>query len=494
MDSSSPTGDEVAFSEPRNLAVSTGSKGRPGLRGLAGYAALLIGAFAVFLVVHRIGGGLTAPPPPADAVEVGRAVAGRVDVVLHVTATLAAVIGLGMVLGRVMQWCGQPAVIGEVLAGIVLGPSVLGAWAPGGMALLIPPPTADPHGLVPAALKGVAQLGVILYMFLVGLELNAGRLRRHAHATIAVSHASIVAPFALGLILAIGLYPRFSHAGVPFTSFALFQGAAMAITAFPVLARILADRGLDRTDLGSVALGCAATDDVSAWCLLALVVGVAQSDLTTAFVVIAGAVMFIGLMFAVVQPLLGRFVDVWDRGTEPLPPSAISGIFLAILLAALTTEAIGIHAVFGAFLLGAVIPHDGRIARELTLRLKTPVTVLLLPAFFAYTGMRTEIGLLSGWEPWLWCAAIILVATLGKFGGTFVAARLTGMSPRQAAALGALMNTRGLMELIVLNLGLDLGVISPTLFAMMLVMALVTTATTAPVLAWVLPANPATNR
>jgi Kef-type K+ transport system membrane component KefB len=226
---------------------------------------------------------------------------------------------------------------------------------------------------------------------------------------------------------------------------------------------------------------------VTAWCLLALVVGVAQADLDAAVRVIGGAIAFIALMFLVIRPALVRVTSVWDRGAGALPPLAVSGTFLAVLLAALVTEVIGIHAVFGAFLLGAVIPDHSRIAREFTAKLRTPVTVLLLPAFFAYTGMRTQINLVDGWESWLWCGAIILVATAGKFGGTLVAARLFGLSWRDAAALGALMNTRGLMELIVLNIGLDLGVISPTLFAMMVVMALVTTAATAPLLQWLIP-------
>ncbi len=384
--------------------------------------------------------------------------------------------------------------IGEVIAGILLGPSLLGAISPDTLHLLIPSPSSDPSGQVPAALWAVSQLGVILYMFLVGLELNATRLTGRAHAAVAVSHSSIVVPFVLGTVLALGLYPIYSHEGVPFTSFALFMGAAMAITAFPVLARILTDRGLDKTDLGGLALGCAAADDVTAWCLLALVVGVAQADLGTAAWVIGGAIGFIALMFLAVRPLLRHVTRVWDTQPGALPPLAVSGTFLAVLLAALTTEAIGIHAVFGAFLLGAVIPHDGRIAREFTAKLHDPVTVLLLPAFFAYTGMRTQINLVNGWESWLWCGAIMLVATVGKFGGTLVAARLTGLRWRDAAALGTLMNTRGLMELIVLNMGLDLGVISPTLFAMMVVMALVTTAATAPVLQWLIPSASAEGR
>ena len=457
------------------------------LAGLAGYLALLIGGIGLFFLVRAFGDELIAPLPPADARPVGRPIPGQVDVVLHVIATLAAVIGLGFVLGRAFRYLGQPPVIGEVVAGILLGPSWLGAISSEAMHLLIPAPASDPTGQVPAALKAVSQLGVILYMFLVGLELNAARLAGRAHAAVAVSHSSIVVPFVLGAVLTLGLYPIFSHEGVPFTSFALFIGVAMAITAFPVLARILTDRGLEKTDLGGMALGCAAADDVTAWCLLALVVGVAQADLGSAGRVIGGAVAFIVFMFLAIQPVLRRVIRIWDAQPGALPPLAVSGTFLAVLLAALATEAIGIHAVFGAFLLGAVIPHDSRIAREFTAKLKDPVTVLLLPAFFAYTGMRTKISLMSGWESWLWCGAIILVATVGKFGGTLVAARLTGLTWRDAAALGALMNTRGLMELIVLNIGLDLGVISPTLFAMMVVMALVTTATTSPVLHWLMP-------
>lgn len=469
------------------MSMETAPPARIGLAGITGYVALIVGGLGLLLLVRMYGQGLVAPSAPVDAGTVGRLPAGQVDVVFHVVATLAAVIFLGYVMGRVLRFFGQPPVIGEVIAGIMLGPSLLGAISPDALHLLIPSSIADPKGQVPAALKAVSQLGAILYMFLVGLELNAARLAGRAHSAVAVSHSSIMVPFVLGGLLSLGLYPVFSHAGVPFTSFALFMGTAMAITAFPVLARILTDRGLDKTELGGIALGCAAADDVTAWCILALVVGVAQSNLETALGVIGGAVTFIAVMFLVVKPLVLRVVRACDNRGNALPPTIIPGIFLAVLLAALTTEAIGIHAVFGAFLLGAVIPHDSRIAHEFTTKLKDLVTVLLLPAFFAYTGMRTQINLVSGWENWLWCGAIVLTATIGKFGGTLFAARVTGLSWRDSAALGALMNTRGLMELIVLNIGLDLGVISPTLFAMMVVMALATTATTAPILERLIP-------
>lgn len=442
------------------------------------YAALLAAGVGLVLLICRAGADLAAPGAAATTAASN---AKPVDVVLHVMATLVAVILLGTALGWVCRWLGQPPVIGEVIAGIALGPSLLGAVWPDGMHLLIPSNTADPKGQVPAAIKAVSTIGVVLYMFLVGLELNAARLKRQARSAVAVSHASIVLPFVLGSALALALYKTLAPDGVPFTSFALFMGVAMSITAFPVLARILTDRKMERTELGIVALGCAAADDVTAWCLLALIVGVAQAELTGVVVITAQAAAFVALMLLAVRPLAARLSSKVDGTAGPLHPLVVSGVFLAVLASAMTTEAIGIHALFGAFLLGAVIPHDGRLAREFTAKLKDPVTVLLLPAFFAYTGMRTQIGLVSTGTDWLWCGAIVLVATLGKFGGAMLAARLTGQSWRDSAALGALMNTRGLMELIALNIGLDMGVISPALFAMMVIMALVTTAMTSPI-------------
>lgn len=465
---------------------------RPALPAWAlggGYVGMLAAAVGMFFAIREIGTGLTAPPAVAVTYAAGPK-GPAVDVVAHVLATLAAVVGLGFVLGRAFARVGQPPVIGEVVAGILLGPSLLGAVSPAAMHALVPPPAADPHGQVTAALTAIAQVGVVLYMFLVGLELNAAKLTDHAHAAVAISHAGIVVPFVLGAALALGLYPVVSHAGVPFTSFALFLGASLAVTAFPVLARILADQKLDKTDLGTVALGCAAADDVTAWCLLALVVGVAKAQVGGAVVTGVAAVGFIAGMFVVARPVARWVSRKLDAMSGPLPPAAIPGLFVAVLLAALTTEAIGVHAVFGAFLLGAVIPHDGRLAREVSRQLKDVVTVLLLPAFFALSGLRTEIGLLSGWAAWGLCGAIVAVATVGKFGGTVAAARLAGLDWRSAAALGAMMNTRGLMALIVLDIGLKEGVISPTLFAMMVVMALATTLATAPALRRLVPVAP----
>ena len=442
--------------------------------GLA-YVLMIVAGVMAFLVIAQWGDELVAP---AAAAGIGRPNApklgaGQSHALVHVLVALLAVVALGRLLNLLFRRLHQPSVIGEIVAGIALGPSLLGRVAPEAAHVVLPPEVA-PY------LSVVAHLGVILYMFIVGLELNGELLRDRAHSTVAISHASILAPFVLGAVLALALYTRLATRDVPFTSFALFLGVAMSITAFPVLARILTDTGMSKTPLGVMALSCAASDDITAWCLLALVVGVAQSHVNGAFTVIAGAVAYLLFMFVLVRPLIHRWLRRHDGA---LTPGKTALVFVAVLASALTTEAIGIHAIFGAFLLGAVIPHDSQLARQLTHKLEDVVTVLLLPAFFAFTGMRTQIGLMDGAGAWLMCAVVIAVATLGKFGGTLAAARLTGLSWRDGAALGMLMNTRGLMELVVLNIGLDLGIISPTLFAMMVVMAVVTTMATTPVLA-----------
>ncbi|MBW8885135.1 MAG: cation:proton antiporter [Planctomycetia bacterium] len=404
----------------------------------------------------------------------------------QVLLALAAVILVGRMFAGVLRWFGQPPVIGEVLAGIALGPSLFG-WLGYETSPVLPQEVAP-------FLSIIAQLGVILYMFLVGLDFNPGQLKSQIFAAVAISHASIIVPFLLSIALAWWLFDRLAPAvalawwlfdrlapaDVSLMSFALFMGVAMAVTAFPVLARILTDRGIASSELGVLALSCAAVDDVTAWCLLAFVSGVVKSQAGGAVYVVAFSLFYIAAMLLVVRPVAARLIARTDgRG---LSATAVAMVFAALLLSAWTTEAIGIHAVFGAFLLGVVIPHDSHIAHSLKGGLEQVVIVLLLPAFFAYTGMRTHIGLVSGWEQWLICALIILVASLGKFGGTIAAARLAGLDWRTSSSLGILMNTRGLMELIVLNIGLDLGVISPTLFAMMVLMALATTLATTPLL------------
>ena len=445
-----------------------------GSRAAAVYA-LMIGALVLlYLWIRSYGDTLAAPA--ATGLNVFGSAASRANEgdLLHVLLALVVVIATARAMGWVFRSANQPPVVGEILAGIVLGPSLLGRCVPSAEAYLFP-------AMVGPYLNIIAQVGVILYMFLVGLELDPALLRKRGHSTVAISHASIVLPFILGATIALYLYPKLSTIDVPFTCFSLFLGVSMSVTAFPVLARILTDRGIHKTHMGAIALTCAAVDDVTAWCMLAFVVSVARAEAAGAVATIAMALGFIVLMILVVRPAMVRLSLLYgNRGR--LTQGVMAAIFIALLISASATELIGIHAVFGAFALGAVIPHDSGMARELTDRLEDIVIVLLLPAFFAYTGLRTQIGLVNGYEQWMMCALIIAVASAGKFGGSAIAARLTGLNWRDSSALGVLMNTRGLMELIVLNIGLEMNVISPTLFAMLVIMALVTTFATTPIL------------
>nr|WP_279636987.1 cation:proton antiporter [Corallococcus llansteffanensis] len=394
---------------------------------------------------------------------------------------LIVIIGVSRLIGRGARWLGQPMVIAEVVAGIALGPSLLGWLWPDTMHWLFP---ADSMPF----LKMLAEVGLVLFMFLIGLELDPKLLKGRGHTSVVISHSSIIVPFGLGAVAgALWLYRSLSDPSVPFSSFVLFMGVSMSITAFPVLARILTERGLMQSKIGAIAIACAAVDDVTAWCLLAFVVSLvrasslAQAGMTTLF-----AVLYIGFMLVLVRPFLAR-LGARVASREGLTQNVVAGTLLLLLASAWTTERIGIHALFGAFLFGAVIPKEGGLAAALIEKLEDVTVVLLLPVFFAFSGLRTQLGLLDSVEAWVTCGAIILLACLGKFGGSAVAARVTGLRWREAGAIGVLMNTRGLMELIVLNLGLDLGVISPTLFTMMVIMALVTTFITSPLLRWMYP-------
>jgi len=445
-----------------------------GTRAVAAYGLMIGGVILLYLWIRSYGETLGAPLASGTAIFGSAASRANAGDLLHVLLALVVVIATARAMGSIFRSVGQPQVIGEILAGIVLGPSLLGRLAPGAEGYLFP-------ATVGPALNIIAQVGVILYMFLVGLELDPALLRKRGHTTVAISHASIVAPFLLGAAIALYLYPKLSTGDVPFTCFSLFLGVSMSVTAFPVLARILTDRRIHKTRMGAIALTCAAVDDVTAWCMLAFVVSVARAQAAGAVATIAMALGFIALMIVVVRPAMVRLSLVYgNRGR--LTQGVMAAIFVALLVSASATELIGIHAVFGAFALGAVIPHDSGMARELTDRLEDIVIVLLLPAFFAYTGLRTQIGLVSGYEQWMMCALIVVVASAGKFGGSVAAARITGLNWRDSSALGVLMNTRGLMELIVLNIGLEMNVISPTLFAMLVIMALVTTFATTPIL------------
>jgi Kef-type K+ transport system membrane component KefB len=446
----------------------------PKARTVLVYAGLLGAGIGAFFAIRHFGRSLIAPIASGQPAQPGSAVPESDNLLVHALIALLAIVLAARICGALFRRMKQPAVIGEMVAGILLGPSLLGRLAPALSAHLFPT-------LVLPFLSVVSQIGVILFMFLVGVQLDLGLLRNRTRAALAISHASIVVPFLCGAALALWLYPSFSSRGVSFAEFALFIGVSMSVTAFPVLARILTDRRMHESRIGPIALACAAVDDVTAWCLLAFVVGVARAQPGRIFLTVGLTAAFIILMLTLVRPAALWFVRR-ESVSSSSSQSTMATVCAALLLSALATQRIGIHALFGAFLLGVVIPHDSALAQEIKTKLEDAVVAFLLPVFFVYTGLRTEINLVHGARDWIACGAIILVASAGKFGGSYVAGRLTGLGGREAASLGILMNTRGLMELIVLNVGLDLGVLSPTLFAMFVLMALVTTFATTPIL------------
>ena len=381
-------------------------------------------------------------------------------------------------LASLMSKISQPMVIGEIIAGILLGPSVLGHFWPG-VSQFIFQAASLPN------LNFLSQLGLILFMFIIGLELDVHLLKHKAHTAVVVSHASIIIPFAMGVSLAYFLYESFAPPHISFLAFGLFLGIAMSITAFPVLARILHERGLTKTPLGGLAITCAAADDVTAWCILAAVIAIvrAGTPISAVFTVLL-SIIYVIAMLKLLRPWLRR-LETSFASTESLNKTFAVISFVVLFTSALTTEVIGIHALFGAFLAGVSMPAHASFRKLLASRIEDVSLVILLPLFFAFTGLKTQIALLNNGATWLVCGMIIFVAVAGKFGGSLLAAKFTGQSWSDSFAIGALMNTRGLMELIVLNIGYDLGVLSPTVFTMMVLMALVTTFMTSPALYWI---------
>jgi Kef-type K+ transport system membrane component KefB len=380
--------------------------------------------------------------------------------------------------GRLFRRIGQPPVMGEMVAGIILGPSVLGLFFPHAMAFIFPLSSLE-------TLRLLSQIGVVLFMFVVGMELNVRHVKERGSAAVMISHASIVVPFVLGAALSLFLYQRFAPPRTSFSAFALFIGVAMSITAFPVLARILEDRGLSQTQLGAIAITCAAVDDVTAWCILALVIALVQaSGVIVSFTTIVFALLFAAAMIFVVRPQLRRMVSL-ATGAHVHTRRLIASVLAFVLISALITETIGIHALFGAFVAGVVMPQSTDFRLFLREKLEAFSAAALLPLFFAFTGLRTQISLLNDWQSWAFCALVIVVAIAGKLGGSMFMSRWTGMSWSQSFSLGVLMNTRGLVELVVLNIGYDLGILTGRIFAMMVIMALVTTFMTGPLLSLV---------
>jgi Kef-type K+ transport system membrane component KefB len=396
-------------------------------------------------------------------------------------AQIAVIIGFSRLLGSWFRKLHQPQVIGEMIAGVMLGPSLLGWIFPRVSSALFPDASI---GL----LNGLSQVGLIFFMFLVGLQLDPKELRESRRTAIVTSHASIVFPFTLGVVLALYLYPRLGNQDTPFSHFALFVGTAMSITAFPVLARILSDANALKTRVGAIAIACAAVDDVTAWCILAALLLLVRSGRASfpLWAMLSGSAAYSALMLFGVRRWLVR-IEAAYRVRGYVSQRMLAGVLVIVLASAEVTELLGIHALFGAFVLGAVMPKDMEFVRAVTGKMEDFIVVLLLPLFFAFTGLRTNIGLLSGVNMWAYAALIVSIAILGKFGGSTFSARLTGLSWRDASAIGILMNTRGLMELVVLNIGLDVGAITRTVFAMMVIMALVTTVMAAPLLAWLHP-------
>ncbi len=390
-------------------------------------------------------------------------------------AQIVTIILAARLFGWIFKKIGQPSVIGEIIAGIVLGPSLIGLYYPAFSATLFPVSSLD-------NLRILSQIGLILFMYVVGMELDLKVLRNTAREAVVISHASIIFPFALGMCLAYYIYQTFAPPSIQFTSFGLFMGIAMSITAFPVLARIVQERNIHKTTLGAVVITCAAADDITAWCILAAVIAIVKAgSLVSSLYVIVLAIAYVFVMLMLIRPFLKRIGDL-HTSRENLGKPIVAIFFLVLLISSYLTEVIGIHALFGAFMAGVIMPENIKFRNIFIEKIEDVALVLLLPLFFVFTGLRTEIGLLNDIYLWQITGLIILVAVVGKFLGSTLAAKFVGQNWQDSLTIGALMNTRGLMELVVLNIGFDLGVLTPTIFTMMVIMALVTTIMTGPAL------------
>lgn len=393
------------------------------------------------------------------------------------------IIAFARLFGFLFKKIGQPAVIGEIVAGIILGPSIFGLFFPQVNHFLFP---ADSLG----TLQFLSQIGLILFMYIIGMELDLKAIGKQAYGAVIISHASIIIPYTLGMGLAYFIYLDYAPAGITFLSFALFMGIAMSITAFPVLARILKEKGLTRSKLGALALTCAAADDLTAWCILAAVIALAKSGSSISVLYTIGlAVVYVILMLKLVRPFLERLSHIYDNKEKKRTP-IIALLFVILIVSSYITSIIGIHALFGAFIAGVVMPSSLSFRKIVIDKIEDVSIILLLPLFFVITGLRTQIALLNESYLWVTFGWILLVAVAGKFGGSALAAKMVGQSWKDSLSIGVLMNTRGLMQLIVLNIGYDLGILSPQIFAMMVLMALVTTFMTGPALDlinWLIP-------
>ena len=388
---------------------------------------------------------------------------------------IIAVLLMVRLFGFLFKHIGQPGVIGEIVAGIVLGPSVLGYFFPDVFQALFPPESLT-------NLELLSQVGLVLFMFVIGMELDFSVLKNKINETLVISHAGILVPFFLGIVASYWIYEEYAAAQTAFLPFALFIGISMSITAFPVLARIIQERNMTKTSLGTLAIASAANDDVTAWCLLAGVIAIAKAGtFASALYAIGLTALYIIIMFMVVRPFLKKVGEVYAN-QEVINKTFVALILLILIISSTLTEIIGIHALFGAFMAGVVMPPSIGFRKVMMEKVEDIALVFFLPLFFAFTGLRTEIGLINSPALWGVCLLLITVAVAGKLGGCAVAARLVGESWKDSFTIGTLMNTRGLMELVALNIGYEMGVLPPSIFVILVIMALVTTFMTTPLL------------
>ncbi|MDR0680391.1 MAG: cation:proton antiporter [Dysgonamonadaceae bacterium] len=372
----------------------------------------------------------------------------------------------------------QPSVVGEIVAGIILGPSVLAQLFPGVSAFLFAPESLDNINIL-------SQIGLIFFMFVIGMELDIAEVKKKFNETILISQMGTFFPFLCGVVVAYFTYSRYAADATSFVPYALFIGISMSITAFPVLARIIQEKGLTKSHLGTLSLASAANGDVTAWCLLAVVIAIAQTGtFVGAVYTILFAILFLLFMFFVLRPFLNIIGNIYHN-KEVVNKTIVAFMFLILIASAYTTEIAGIHALFGAFMAGVIMPSHIQFRKILTEKVEDVALTIFLPLFFVSTGLKTQIGLISTPSEWLVCFVFILVAVFGKVIGTAIPARFTGESWKNSWYMGALMNTRGLMELIILTIGYEMKILSPSIFSMLVLMTLVTTFMTGPLLAFI---------
>lgn len=465
--------------------ISVNRAERPGRKGAVARRYGL--AYALFVAVPITAAVIVAATTSHHLVHGISSVAAlaSTNAVDRVLVAVTVVVALAAACGAAARRLGQPAVVGELVGGVALGPSLLGAVTP-----------SFQHWLFPTAampsLNVLAQLGVILFMFLIGAELAPGALRRSGGRAVVIGHSAMAPALLCGILVALGLRGRYPSAQSGSLPFLLFIGLCFAITAFPVLARVLDEEKLIRTRIGTTGIAAAGIGDITAWCLLALVVAVVrQSSLGSAGTALCLVAAFAVVMVTLVRPLVARIIDWVERsegetGGTSRTTAVSAGLVCLVLACGLATNAMGVHAIFGAFLAGVVMPRDNKVIKRLVGQVEGVVLWVLLPLFFMTVGLQTNLRSLTA-ASWVVCLIVVAVAVAAKFGGTSGAAAAVGERGRTALALGAMMNCRGLTELIVLQLGLQLGVLSSGLFTIFVVMTLVTTAMTGPMLRWLLP-------